>query len=159
MPRSLEARASRPASGALQALAANRRGAALPEYALLLGLFLAVVVGLVTGMGSHLQSIFGKANTELQSGDCAASGSCSVASVPSGSGGSGGSVGSGASAGSGGSSGSGSSSANGGASGSGGAGGGPTTSPSEPSADAIAGGSGGGSGSGEPSPTLDIYPR
>ncbi len=152
---SLEAHASRPAPGALRAPAANRRGAALPEYALLLGLFLAVVVGLVTGMGSHLRSIFSKANTELQSGDCAASGNCSVASVPSGSGSSGGSAGSG------GSTGAGSSSNGGGPSGSSGTtgGGGTATPPNPPAADQSGGSSGAGGGGSEPSPTLDIYPR
>jgi Flp pilus assembly pilin Flp len=155
---SLEAHASRPAPGALRALAANRRGAALPEYALLLGLFLVVVVGLVTGIGSHLRSIFGKANTELQSGDCAATGNCSVASAPSGSGGSGSSGGSG---GSGISSGGSSSSSGGGASGSGGAsgGGGTAAPPDQAAADQSGGSSGAGGGGSEPGPTLDIYPR
>jgi type IV secretion system protein TrbL len=159
---SLEAHASRPARGTLRALATNRRGAALPEYALLLGLFLVVVVGLLTGMGSHLRSIFGKANTELQSGDCAATGNCSVATVPSASGGSGSSSGSGGSGGSGISSGGSSSPSDGGASGSGGAsggGGGTATPPDQAAADQSSGSSGGGAGGSEPGPTLDIYPR
>jgi len=154
----LDPRASRPAPGGLRARTASRRGAALPEYALLLGLFLAVVVGLVSGMGSHLRSIFGKANTELQSGDCATSGGCSVASVPAGSGGSGGGGGAG---GSGGTGGTGSSSNGGGGSGSSGSTGGGATpiSPNQPPADGSGGSSGGGGGGSEPAPTLDIHPH
>jgi Flp pilus assembly pilin Flp len=145
---SLEVPASRSAPGALRGLAANRRGAALAEYALLLGLFLAVLAGVLIGMGSHLQSLFGKANTELHSGDCA-SGNCSVASGP-GSGGSGGSSGGGSSPNEGGSSGS------SGASGSSG-GGEPSTPPNPGSGDQSGGGSG--VGGSEPPPSLDTYPH
>jgi Flp pilus assembly pilin Flp len=158
---SLAAHASRPATGGLRAHAASRRGAALPEYALLLGLFLAVVAGLVTGMGSHLRSIFNKTNTELQSGDCATTGNCSVASAPSGPGGSGGSGGSSGGGGASGSGGTGSSSSGGGGSGSGGApsAGASPPPPDQPPADGSGGSSGGGTGGSEPAPTLDIQPR
>jgi Flp pilus assembly pilin Flp len=143
---SLEAPASRPAPGALRGLAADRRGAALAEYALLLGLFLAVLAGVLIGMGSHLRSLLGKANTELHSGDCA-SGNCSVASGP-GSGGSSGSSGGGSSPNEEGSSGS--SGANGG-------GGEPSTPPGPGAPDQPGGGSG--VGGSEPPPSLDIYPH
>ncbi len=172
MPVPLEAHASRPTPGALRALVASRRGAALAEYALLLGLFLAVVAGLVTGIGSHLQSIFDKANTELHSGDCATGGNCSVASAPSGSGSSGSGGGSGSSS-SGGGSGSsssassgnsgdsGPSSNDGGASGSSGnlADGGTATPPNQSPSDPSGRSSGGGVGGSEPSPILDIFPH
>ncbi len=46
---------------------ADEAGAALPEYAILLGLILALSVGILTGMGTSLKSIFSQVSTALAS--------------------------------------------------------------------------------------------
>ncbi|HEY7634832.1 MAG TPA: hypothetical protein VH763_04770 [Gemmatimonadales bacterium] len=152
----LEARASRPAPGGLRGLAANRRGVALAEYALLLGMFLGLLTALLTGMGSHLRSIFSKASTELHSGDCGGTGACAVASAPGGSGSPGGSSGGSA----GGSSGGSSASSGDGVTGPGRTIGGEEPSPPDQTeADQSGGGAGSGSVGSEPSPMLDTHPH
>ena len=49
----------------------DERGASLPEYAILLGLVLAVTAGVLTGIGKDVSTIFGNVKTML---DNAASG-------------------------------------------------------------------------------------
>ncbi len=51
----------------LHKLANDESGAALPEYAILLGLILAVAVGVLTGMGGSISQIFSKVSTNLAS--------------------------------------------------------------------------------------------
>ncbi len=45
----------------------DEAGAALPEYAILLGLILAVSVAILTGMGGSIKSIFSAVSTALAS--------------------------------------------------------------------------------------------
>ncbi len=51
----------------LRKLVADEAGAALPEYAILLGLILAVSVAILTGMGGSIKSIFSAVSTALNS--------------------------------------------------------------------------------------------
>ncbi len=51
----------------LRNFCADEAGAALPEYAILLGLVLALSVGILTGMGTSLKSIFNQVSTALAS--------------------------------------------------------------------------------------------
>jgi pilus assembly protein Flp/PilA len=47
----------------------DESGQGLAEYALLLGLIVVGVVLIIKGMGTHIKSIFGKANNSLASAD------------------------------------------------------------------------------------------
>ena len=47
----------------------DESGQGLAEYALLLGLIVVGVVLIIKGMGTHIKSIFNKANTSLASAD------------------------------------------------------------------------------------------
>ena len=49
----------------LHKLVQDESGAALPEYAVLLGLVLAVSVTMLTSMGTSITAIFSKVNTML----------------------------------------------------------------------------------------------
>ena len=43
----------------------DQKGAALPEYAVLLGLLLAISIGVLSSMGTSINTIFGTVNTYL----------------------------------------------------------------------------------------------
>ena len=47
----------------------DESGQGLAEYALLLGLIVVGVVLIIKGMGTHIKSIFNKANTALKTAD------------------------------------------------------------------------------------------
>ena len=51
----------------LHSFVRDEDGAALPEYAILLGLILAVSVAILTGMGSSIKTIFTNVSTALAS--------------------------------------------------------------------------------------------
>ncbi len=45
----------------------DERGAAMPEYALLLGLIAAIAIGTLSSMGTNINTIFTKTNSALAS--------------------------------------------------------------------------------------------